>query len=86
MTVAALAEPMPKLMIVIPSAVALGIGLSSQQTRRTVHLREHVHIIVEVDQQDVFTKFFQRHAGVTRQPVVDDFILGFHLLTGSGTR
>ena len=33
MTVAALAEPIPKLMIVIPSAVALGIGLSSQQTR-----------------------------------------------------
>ena len=33
MTVAALAEPIPKLMMVMPSAVALGIGLSSQQMR-----------------------------------------------------
>jgi hypothetical protein len=43
-----------------------------------VHLREHVHIIAKVDQQDEFTKFFQRHAGIARQPVFYNFILGFH--------
>ena len=37
MIVAAFALPMPKLMIVMPSAVALGIGLSVPTTRTPCH-------------------------------------------------
>jgi hypothetical protein len=81
MTVAALALPMPKLIMVMPSAVAtLGIGRSGPGSSPPDGTREDVEVVAEVGQQDVLAESVQRHAGVARQPVLDDFLFFFHLL------
>ena len=41
---------------------------------------EHVEITAEIGQQDMLPEFVQRHSGVSRQPVGDDFLFLFHLL------
>ena len=78
MIVAALALPMPKLMIVMPSAVALGIGTILAAHRHAVPLGEQADVVVEIDQQDVLAELLERRAGVARQPVGNDLGFGFH--------
>jgi len=47
---------------------------------------EEIHILVKVREQDVLAEILQRHPGVTRQPVGDDFTASLHvsLLTARG--
>ena len=39
---------------------------------------KRVQVTIEIGQKDVLTEGFQRSAGVARQPVGDDLILGDH--------
>jgi hypothetical protein len=64
--------------MVMPSAVALGIGRSVPTMGAPVRRREGIEVAAEIGQQDVFAEVFQGQAGVTRQPVADDLVLVLH--------
>jgi hypothetical protein len=42
---------------------------------------ERMQVTAEIGEQDVLAELFQRRAGVTRQPILDDFFLGFHIFS-----
>src|SRR5690606_27457180 len=73
--VAALGLPMPKLIMVMPSAVALGIGRSAQIVGAD---RPMPSATAEVGEQDMLAESVQGDAGVARQPVLDDLFLFLH--------
>ena len=56
----------------------IGHGFIQPAHRHLVPVREHLHIVAEIDQQDVLTEFIERHSRITRQPVLDDFTFRFH--------
>ena len=41
-------------------------------------LCEDVHVVIEIGQEDVLAKAAERHFGIARQPIVNDFLLFFH--------
>jgi len=45
-----------------------------------VPLGEHLHVVGEIDEQDVLAEVLERRARVAREPVSDDVSLGFHSL------
>ncbi|KAG0942691.1 hypothetical protein G6F31_014830 [Rhizopus arrhizus] len=51
---------------------------------RAGQLGKGMQVAAEVGQQDVLAELVQGHAGIARQPVVDDFLLALHG-PGSGT-
>ncbi len=76
---AAFAEPIPKSDDRDPVCSGIGHRFFFATDVRAVHLGEHVHVIAKIDQQDILTEFFERCAGVSRQPVGDDFFFCFHI-------
>ena len=63
---------------------ALGGGVGHETVftahRDVVPLGEEADVIGEIDEEDVLAEFCQRCAGVARQPVRNDVVLGLHLL------
>ena len=57
-TVAAVGLPIPKLIMVISSAVAHCIGLPSPITGTLFHSAKLIHVITEIGQQDILTEIF----------------------------
>ena len=49
-------------------------------------LGEHVDVIAEIDEEDVFAELVDGRAGVARQPVGDDFRFGSHTFPESNSR
>jgi hypothetical protein len=70
--VAAVGLPMPKLMMLMSPAVAHGIGLSAPM------IGKEAHIVVEIAQQYILAKSVQSLPRIPRQPVLHNFLLGFH--------
>ncbi len=81
--VAAFGLPMPKLIMVMPSCVAAGHrAVQADHGCAGQCWRSCADVAAEVGQQDVFAELVQGHAGVARQPVVDDLFLVFHGIGG----
>lgn len=66
----------------------VGHGLVASADGDVEPVRKHVQVIVKVDEQDVLAEILERSIGVTRQPVGDYFIFGFHgsILTTKDTK
>src|SRR3546814_2999351 len=67
---------------VCSSDLAVGGGVRHRSVAalhlHAVPLREQLHVVTEIGQEDVLAELFERRAGVAWQPVGDDFLLAFH--------
>ena len=76
--VAALELPIPKLMIVIPSAAAFGmLWPFSQRTGNAIMVGKYLNIIRKIGRRICCVKS-QASFCISWQPILDNFLLGFH--------